>query len=579
MKRYIPKGVIEKQYSWEWVNYKLYYRLSQVNSVRELDSSILHLLQVQEKQLPMLRSLASATAINVTPVPDEIKFYTTELETAEELYNREYQLLQEYYSYQIYFLRTLTYGHMPLQGLIESQIEQVNTLLSVIKVYKAKEEAKKQALLQPAVPFDAELEKGYRLERVAANLTYPTCITFDNKGAVYVIEAGYAYDEPKKGRLLKLDENTVIEIINNLEGPVTGVIWKDGFLYVAESNIKGEGNQGGCILKIGEDGTREVIVSGLATYGDHFTGDVIFGPDNRLYFSVGTATNSGVVGPDNGSWLSLHPKFHDKPARAYELDSQNFISKDAKITGAFHPFGEQTTEDKEQVPSTLFATGVVYSCNPDGSHLRIIADGFRNTFGMAFSPFDGKLYATDNGADSRGTRPVENDWDHFWLVEENGWYGWPDFFSGLPAILPHFTKKGNPTPLFLLKQHPKLAMQPIIRFAANTSSNKFDFSTNKSFGHVGEIFVAQTGAISYKPGTEAPGFRVVRADLQTGQIRDFLVNTKAEENPHGPIRPVQAKFNPAGDTLYIVDFGILGNYAAGTKPKPNTGSIWKVVKE
>lgn len=43
------------------------------------------------------------------------------------------------------------------------------------------------------------------------------------------------------------------------------------------------------------------------------------------------------------------------------------------------------------------------------------------------------------------------------------------------------------------------------------------------------------------------------------------MNKKGEENSHGCIRPVQAKFSPKEKSLYIVDFGILGIRTIGKK--------------
>jgi hypothetical protein len=75
------------------------------------------------------------------------------------------------------------------------------------------------------------------------------------------------------------------------------------------------------------------------------------------------------------------------------------------------------------------------------------------------------------------------------------------------------------------------------------------------------------------------GFRVVKVNPITGQIRDFLVNPHGEANKQGPIRPVAAVFNPSGDSLYVVDFGILGTSETVGKPQRNSGALWKVVKK
>ena len=44
-------------------------------------------------------------------------------------------------------------------------------------------------------PEDIALPDGYRIEAVAQNLTFPTGIAFDETGAPYITESGYAYGE------------------------------------------------------------------------------------------------------------------------------------------------------------------------------------------------------------------------------------------------------------------------------------------------------------------------------------------------------------------------------------------------
>lgn len=131
-----------------------------------------------------------------------------------------------------------------------------------------------------------------------------------------------------KGRVLRLEKDgSFTEFEGGFGGPVTGLAWHEGNLYVAAGAL-GEEHGAGCgqIVRLSRNGQRETIVNGLRTCGDHYTGDVLFGPDGKLYFSVGTATNSAVVGHDNTLILKYHPDFHDMPARDITLTGTNFIS-------------------------------------------------------------------------------------------------------------------------------------------------------------------------------------------------------------------------------------------------------------
>ena len=66
-------------------------------------------------------------------------------------------------------------------------------------------------------------------------------------------------------------------------GPWTGVTFYNGFFYVAEG---GELQQGR-ILRIGDDGTKTVLVDHLTTRGGHHTNGPVMGPDGYLYFGQG----------------------------------------------------------------------------------------------------------------------------------------------------------------------------------------------------------------------------------------------------------------------------------------------------
>jgi hypothetical protein len=37
------------------------------------------------------------------------------------------------------------------------------------------------------------------------------------------------------------------------------------------------------------------------------------------------------------------------------------------------------------------------------------------------------------------------------------------------------------------------------------------------------------------------------------------------------------RFNPAGDTLYVVDFGVMTHSKKGAQPREQTGALWKIV--
>ena len=155
---------------------------------------------------------------------------------------------------------------------------------------------------------DIWLPPGYKIEPVIQGLNFPTGVTFDDNGKVYVVESGYSYGEIwTEPRLVRVDAKDVVNVVargNN--GPWTGATFKDGNFYIAEG---GEA-LGGRILKIAPDRTVTILVDDLPSTGDHHTNAPVIGPDGYLYFGQGTATNSGVVGVDSYQmgWLRRIPR-------------------------------------------------------------------------------------------------------------------------------------------------------------------------------------------------------------------------------------------------------------------------------
>ena len=85
------------------------------------------------------------------------------------------------------------------------------------------------------------------------------------------------------------------------------------------------------------------------------------------------------------------------------------------------------------------------------------------------------------------------------------------------------------------------------------------------------------------------GYTVVKIDPSTKESTPFLTNSKTgvegEEyvSTAGPRHPVEAKFSPDGEILYVVDIGAIGFKLAGAgpfpTPYPGTGVIWRITKK
>lgn len=450
----------------------------------------------------------------------------------------------------------------------------------------------KQVTSRKVNASDILLPPGYKIEAVAQGLTFPGAVTFDDKNNLYVLETGYSYGEVwLEPKLIQIsgDEQKIIAT-GKKNGPWTDVMFYQGNFYVSE----GGHSDGGKILRISPDGEITTLAESLPSWGDHHTNSIVI-KDGYIYFGQGTATNSGIVGPDNKEygWLTRKPDFHDIPCRDIVLSGQNFETENLLgetgnkvLTGAFSPYGKKTTAGqviKGQIP----CSGAVLRLPIAGGSLEVVAWGFRNPYGLAVSP-DGKIYAAENAFDDRGSRPVWGAGDVLWEVKENTWFGWPDFAEGKAIqTTEEFKppKKDNATRL--LQQYPNEPPKPVAIFGVHSSACGFDFVKGGAFGHEGEAFVAEFGDMAPEVGKvlKPVGFKIVRVDVSSGIIRDFAVNKGKRNAPASKLktggleRPLSVTYNEHTASLYIADFGIMKMSKAGSHPQQKTGVIWKITRQ
>jgi Glucose / Sorbosone dehydrogenase len=123
----------------------------------------------------------------------------------------------------------------------------------------------------------------------------------------------------------------------------------------------------------------------------------------------------------------------------------------------------------------------ILRCRPDGSELSLVAWGLRNAYGLGFLP-DGRLIATEQSADARGSRSIGNAPDSLYVIEQGAWYGWPDFVCGRPVTDPAFKPQHGPQPRFILADHDRLPppTRSVVEFAVNAAATEFAVLPAKS---------------------------------------------------------------------------------------------------
>jgi glucose/arabinose dehydrogenase len=463
-----------------------------------------------------------------------------------------------------------------------------------------------------AEPEAAWVPDGYRVEAVVRDLVYPTSVELDDRGTLYVAEAGYAYgDLVAPARVWRITPAGDMDVAcEDLAGPVNDLLWHAGRLYISHR---------GKVSYLGADGRVVDIVTGLPSYGDHQNNQLTAGPDGKLYVGVGAATNSGVVGLDNVYpflWLTQTPDVHDISPFPLALTGRSYTTPDALTvlarqgdlvttfsavrrilsstdpllvsTGAFQPFGQ---DDLEEVASRAKANSTVLRFGPDGEDLEVFAWGLRNPFGLLFGP-DGQLYATDAGYDERGSRPIANAPDCVWKVRRGAWYGFPDFAAGEPVTARRFRPtRGSPPELLL--EDPPPCERPFLTRPPHTTVCKLEVDRVAEQRGEQRLFMAEFGGggpVTAAFGEQA-GNQVCVVDLAARTCEPFFACRRqalgATGSEHtltqGPRHPIDVKMTPDGQALYVVDFGAMAFYPAGAgpvaHPYPGSGVLWRVVRE
>jgi glucose/arabinose dehydrogenase len=482
-----------------------------------------------------------------------------------------------------------------------------------------------------AVPGQASvmIREGFQMEMVIGGLDEPTSV------ALYEGKLLVSLNSTDTPRVIEVDDRESTPLLagtdlpeGTLMPPLTSVRVNGEDIWITHRQMGVNGWTVGAISRFSHDdprGSFRTVITDLPSQGDHYTEDLAFGADGRVYFAQGSATNSSLVGPDNASWLMDAPTFRDFPpvdvelaAAAYKTPDPTSSDPSAEATTApYSRFNSGPVADgtrvmaptgSRPVEGMVAGTASVYSfdaqaADPTAS-LRLEAWGFRNPYGIGFDPRDpSRLFVSNNGADVRSmeengqvkvveARPVANDLDDLFVVNVADrrveFFGWPDFFHdqatrmALPITDPAICNPGAAPDLgpcrFAFSRAFRETLQVDDAFAQlqlHSSANKFDFSPGQSFGTEGDIFIAETG--SFPPVTGATtftGFKVVQVD-RTGKVTDFVANRSEDQDgildPAVMNKPIDVKFTDP-NTMIIVDLGVVDP----AKVIPSSGKIWRI---
>jgi uncharacterized membrane protein len=257
----------------------------------------------------------------------------------------------------------------------------------------------------PASASAAQVPNGYYVQIVLRDLNYPTSLEFDDKGNVYVAEGGYAPGDPAAlPRIIRVQLAGEIETIasEGLAGPVTGLRWHQGKLYISHKG------------KISAWSEKEKLVD-VATGLPSLTGaqdkPSIVGPDGNLYFWRGhrVLRLDSKTGAAETFFGRIEDFDHHQPKvdKAAKVDHHHDGKPTEKKAQERDKQGNHHAEHKDQAKATRrkHETMQKHDMNHDGSKQHehpVVADGAspgpRRIMDARFLPRGDALYVVDFGA-------------------------------------------------------------------------------------------------------------------------------------------------------------------------------------
>jgi glucose/arabinose dehydrogenase len=539
---------------------------------------------------------------------------------------------------------------------------------------------KETAFYDPGKAEDIVVPKGFKVEVFARDLNMPTDIAFvGNKDRfhVVVLESGtglpsqcndntkvpgvakFAPNNPFTPDLLIFDQDgrriagplakpTATGGGFQPDGPAIGLAFERDFqggtLFATDSNqgvrgARGAANDSSRVLKIGlPSGTVTPLITKLPT-GDHPTEQIVV-KDGWLYWSQGSTTNSGVTGHDNGGGDNQH----EIACQDITLSDSIFDSGDGHKQSGYSAHNQLRQGAKvpafEGTQKGMCSGAILRAkiSNPQNT-VEPVAWGFRNPYGIRFSPADhplrGQLLISENGEDERGARPVNNSPDRLAVARQNPdgtpeWHGWPDRFGFLDSTQAVFNPVGGPADdnpaaagnpvLPVLAFPPQPPVAPLALEPADVAAVGLDFAPQAFVGGVVKkhaVLLSREGdfGFSTKNGDPILGhdIELINFTSQSNpnelQMSRFAFNCPQGRQGHNPDgsptcevhsnqaftdglrginRPTTLKFGPDG-AAYLVDYGAVRDFGRSVPASlfavpadaplvqiPGTGTIWKI---
>lgn len=308
---------------------------------------------------------------------------------------------------------------------------------------------------KPALVNRLRVPPGFDVFAAATGLGKPRMMAVDENGFLYVTRR----DAGDVLLLKDIDGNGKFDELRTIVAgfrEVHGITLHDGWLYLCSDKKLARGR----LNSDGSVGPLDTLANDLPDGGQHDNRTISFGPDGKLYISIGSDCN------------------------------------DCKETNPEH--------------ATLL------QANADGSGRRIYARNLRNTIGFDWHPKTGELWGMDHGSDYKGdTIPPEE----LNKIIDGGDYGWPLVFG---RQQPDYTREdpvGSTKEAYALTTQPA-----VLTFPAHSAPMNFLFLDNGSIPakYRNDALVTWHGSWNRKRPEGFKVQRIKFNNGQPGDVEDFL---------------------------------------------------------
>lgn len=348
------------------------------------------------------------------------------------------------------------------------------------------------------------LPAGFAIRIFASALRGPRLMAFGPDEMLYVTLTG-------AGEIARLPDKShrgiadgIEIVVRNLNEP-HGIEWHDGSLYVAES---------GRIERFDRTfATRQVIVDNLPSGGTHFTRTLHFGPEGKLYVSVGSSCNLCV---------------ESDPRRAAIL--------------RFNPDGTIP-------PDNPFAS------DPDPRKQSVWASGLRNAVDFGWTR-EGQLWVNMNGVDGLGdVKPPEI---IVAAVQRGRSYGWPYCYNPVLGAIKATPLARDPRLALPQGFDCSMALPALFTDLAHSAPLGMSFARGGNFPAAmqNDLFVAYHGSWNSSAPRDCKVARIVIENGVPVRSEDFANGWRAAGQQCGDSatwgRPADVIFSPDG-AMYISD--------------------------